>query len=163
MIRLVVLPLLMGSLAFAGAIESDEVCDSIQTIAEEYMALELAGYRWQGGDSPCLSKLKLKTQGSARAKWKGAADPLLLDPEFIIPDRRKLDVQAKRLPQDLIEVRVAYLGRKKSPGTKMGEDVAVKDRFTLKINFSRDRIQKGCASILVPPAHLVMKKSCVAD
>ncbi len=161
MIRLVVLPILMGSLAYAGAIESDERCDSVQTIAEEYMALELAGYRWQGGDSPCLSKLKLKTQVSVKSK--GAADPLLLDPEFIIPDRRKVDIQAKCLPQDLIEVRVAYLGKKKKPGIKGGEDVAVKDRFTLKMNFGRDRIQKSCASILIPPVHLVMKKSCVAD
>ena len=140
-------------------------CDSMQTIAEEFVAFELAGGRWQGGDSPCLAKLKLKTRPTK--KLVDLPDPSLLDPEFLLPSKRKVEVQVKRLPNDQIGVKIHYLGRKYrvdlKNGANAGSDVPVNDHLVLRLNFNQERDKKGCASLQSPPAHLVMRQECAAD
>ena len=134
---------------------SDELCDDLQQIAKDYVELELAGGRWQGGEPSCLKRLNLKTIPSERMVQ--AADPGLLDPEYLLPLKRELDFKVRRLPDDLIEVRYSYLGR------KAGKDVPVQDLMLLRLNFGRARDIRGCASPFQPPLHLVMRSGCSQD
>lgn len=134
---------------------TEESCDSISLLGAEFVELELAGARWQGGDSPCLSSLRLKTMPAR--KLKQTQDPGLLDPEYLVEGRRKARVKVKRLPDDLVEVTFSY------PGTRLGKDAAISDRMVLKLNFGKTREDSGCALIQTPPQHFVMRKSCVRE
>ena len=141
--------------ARASVLFTEESCDSMFLLGTEFVELELAGARWQGGDSPCLSALRLKTMPSR--KIKQSQDPGLLDPEYLVEGKRKVRVNVKRLPDDLVEVIYSY------PGTRGGKDVPVSDRMVLKLNFGKIRKDSGCALIQTPPRHFVMRKSCVRD
>ena len=135
---------------------SDEVCEDFQKIAGEFIEMELSGLRWQGtsGDPQCLSKLKIQTASVDRVP---ANDPSLLDPEFLIPENRKIDFSVKRIPGDLLEVVMNYIGKKNK------KDVPVKDLFVLKLNFGHMREKKGCASWYSEPEHFVMRTRCWKD
>lgn len=152
-----VLIVVAGCLAFcaARAQELPGPCEDLSRVGSEYMEYELAGGRWQGGDSPCLTKLKIKTFRARKAQ--GPADPALLDPDYILPKKRKIEVTTRRLPQDLLEIRITYLGRKHR------KDELVHDALTLKLNFGRAREEKGCASLQRPPRHFVMREGCSED
>ena len=131
----------------------EATCEDYQKIAREFIDVELAGARWQGtlGPTQCLTAQHLQTVKLDRAS---ASDPRLLDPEFLIPENRKVEFSVKRLPNDLLEVVMNYLGKKNQ------KDIAVKDRFTLKLNYGKVRESKGCASWYVPPEHFVMRSKC---
>ena len=141
--------------ARASVLFTEESCDSMFLLGTEFVELELAGARWQGGDSPCLPSLHLKTMPSR--KFKPSQDPGLLDPEYLLEGKRKARVKVKRLPDDLLEVSYSY------PGTRLGKDATISDRMVLKLNFGKTREDSGCALIQTPPRHFVMRKSCVRD
>jgi hypothetical protein len=132
---------------------TDEICEDDQKIVKEFIDLELAGQRWQGteGKPVCLQKAKPQTVGTDRVP---ASDPSLLDPEFLLPDSREIHYTMKKIPDDLIEVVLNYIGK------KHGKDVAVSDHFTLKKNFGKVRDIRGCASFYLEPVHFVMRSSC---
>jgi hypothetical protein len=134
---------------------SDEVCEDYLQIAKDYVELELLGLRWQGGEPSCLKSVQVKSLLSERAISIG--DPGLLDPELLLPRDRMVSVQVKRVPQDLLEVRFSYIGKKGS------QDIPVKDFAILKLNFNRTRDLKGCASLYQAPSHFVMRKGCNRD
>jgi len=131
---------------------SEEDCEDIQQIAQDYLELELSGFRWQGGESSCLKDLKLKTW-PARSEAP-VADPLLRRPEFLIPDDRPVEVSVRRLPGDRLELKVHYIGRK---GVK---EITVRDSAILRLNFGKIRETTGCASVYQPLDHLVMRRNC---
>jgi hypothetical protein len=135
---------------------SDEVCEDFQRIASEFIEMELSGLRWQGvaGDPSCLKKFKPLATSIDRIP---ASDPSLLDPEFLIPENRKIDFSVRRIPNDLLEVVMNYIGKKNK------KDVPVKDRFVLKLNFGQNRAAKGCASWYSEPDHFVMRSRCWKD
>lgn len=135
-------------------INSEDNCENYKKLIEEYIALELAGARWQGGTSSCLKKLKLDTMVSEKMKLPD--DPTLSDPQYILTEGREIQSEYKRTADNLLEVKVYYIGR--SPAGK--EDVAVKDSFKLKLNYGQTRDLRGCASVFTPLEHFVMKKSC---
>jgi hypothetical protein len=139
-----------------GAEYTDEVCENFHKIAEDFIDMELSGLRWQGvsGNPECLSKLKLQTASIDRVP---ASDPALLDPEFLLPENRKIDLSVKRLPNDLLDVVFNYIGR------KLKKDVPVRDHFVLKLNFGHLRAQKGCASWYSEPEHFAMRSRCWKD
>ena len=130
-----------------------ETCEDYQKIAQEFIDVELAGSRWQGtlGPTRCLMVQQLQAVKVDRAP---TSDARLLDPEFLIPENRKVEFSVKRLPNDLLEVVMNYLGKKDQ------KDIAVKDRFTLKLNYGKVRESKSCASWYVPPEHFVMRSKC---
>jgi hypothetical protein len=130
-------------------------CEDLERLGSEFMEYELAGGRWQGGDSACLSKLRMKTVRAIKAD--GPADPALLDPEYLLLKKRKMGIRTRRLPQDLLELRISYLGR------KLGKDEQVEDDLTLKLNFGPARTEKGCATLHRPPKHFVMREGCSED
>ena len=132
----------------------DEVCEDFQKVAGEFIEMEISGLRWQGiRERPaCLSKLKPKATTIDRVP---ASDPRLKNPEFLLPENRHIDFIARRIPGDLVEVILNYIGKRKQ------KDVAVKDRFVLKMNFGRSREAKGCASWYAEPDHFVMRSRCV--
>ena len=132
---------------------TDELCEDDKKIASEFIALELAGQRWQGTiDKPvCLKAVQPVTVGNDRVP---ASDPALLDPEYLLPEGRNIQFSVKRLPDDLLEVVMNYIAKKK------GKDVAVKDHFTLKRNFGKVRDIRGCASFYLEPEHFVMQAKC---
>jgi len=143
-------PVLVGSKVSAPiGVYSDEVCEDFQKIAGEFIDMELAGLRWQGveGDPSCLTKLKPATAPADRVPAS----------EFIIPENRKVDFSVKRLPNDLLEVVMNYLGKKNK------KDIPVKDHFVLKLNFGHQRDLKGCASWYSEPEHFVMRSRCWKD
>ncbi len=134
---------------------TDEVCEDYQKIASEFVEMELAGLRWQGSESPaCLGKVKTEATQVDRVP---ASDPALLDPEFLIPDNRKVDFSVRRIPNDLLEVVLHYIGKKR------GKDQPVKDQFLLKLNYGKSRDLKGCASWYTEPIHFVMRSRCWKD
>jgi hypothetical protein len=134
---------------------SDDECEDFQKIASEFITMELAGLRWQGAEAPaCLAKLKPEATQVDRVP---ASDPSLLDPEFLIPDNRKVDFSVRRLPGDLLEVVMHYLGKKNKT------DVPVKDQFLLKLNFGKARETRGCASWYTEPLHFAMRSHCWRD
>jgi hypothetical protein len=161
--------ILIGSLFFMHMPASGEAsaCDDLSKVASEFMDLELAGARWQGGGSPCLPKLKLKLIRPIQAT--GSADPALLDPDYLLPKTRKLEIKTRRLPQDLLELRISYLGRKFSTAQQGASDLArradvpVQDALILKLHFGRAREEKGCATLHKAPAHLVMREGCAEE
>ncbi len=132
---------------------TDELCDDVEKVAQEFIDLELAGQRWQGTiDKPvCLKKAKPLTVGSERVP---ASDPTLLDPEYLLPDGRKVQFTVKKSADELLEVFLSYIGK------KGGKDVPVRDHFTLKRNFGKVRDVRGCASLFLEPEHFVMRSSC---
>ncbi len=132
---------------------SDEVCENYQKIAQEFIDIELAGSRWQGTDQPpsCLVAQHPQTMNVDRTP---AGDPGLLDPEYLLPDTRKIAFQVKRLPNDLLEVMMSYIAKKNK------KDVPVKDRFILKLNYGKVRSLRGCASWYAQPEHFVMRSGC---
>ncbi len=131
---------------------SEEDCEDLQQIAQDYLELELSGFRWQGGESVCLKGLKLKTWPSQQEA--PVADPMLRRPEYLIPDDRPADVSVRRLPGDRLELKVHYIGRK---GAK---EIAVRDTAILRLHFGKVRETRGCASVYQPLEHLVMRKNC---
>jgi hypothetical protein len=132
---------------------TDDVCDDYQKIAGEFIEMELSGLRWQGvvGIPACLGALKPEATTIDRIP---ASDPSLLDPEFTLPEGRDVSFSAHRIPNDLIDVVLNYIGQKNK------KDVAVKDHFILKINFGKSRDLKGCASWYSEPDHFVMRAQC---
>ncbi len=132
---------------------SEEDCEDLQQIAHDYMELELAGFRWQGGDSTCLKDLKLKTWPERQEA--PVADPALRRPEFLIPDDRPVDVSVRRIPGDRIELKVHYIGKK---GAK---ELTVRDSAILRLHFGKIRESRGCASVFQPLDHLVMRRTCM--
>jgi hypothetical protein len=149
-----VLVFLQGALA-APLVEplfSDEDCEDYQKIASEYVELELAGVRWQGGDSPCLKGLKLTTGLSDRAV--PVADPALQSPAYLLPESRQMDIWVRRIPGDRLEVKVHYIGKQGS------REKPVRDTAILRLNFGRSREARGCASVFQPLEHLVLRSHC---
>jgi hypothetical protein len=155
--KLVWLALLLVSGGVAGpvveSLYSEEDCEDLQQIAQDYLELELGGFRWQGGTPTCLKDMKLKT-------WPirpeaPVADPGLRRPEFLIPDDRPVDVSVRRIPGDRIELKVHYIGKK---GTK---EVTVRDSAVLRLHFGKVRESRGCASVFQPLEHLVMRRTCM--
>jgi hypothetical protein len=132
---------------------SDETCEDFNTIANEFIAMELAGLRWQGvtGDPECLAKLKPVATSVDRVP---ASDPALLDPEYLLPENRKVNFIVKRIPNDLLDVVMNYIGKKNK------KDYAVNDHFVLKLNFGKTRELRGCASWYSEPDHFVMRSRC---
>lgn len=132
---------------------SDELCDQDEKIVQEFIDLELAGYRWHGVDETplCLKKQKPETFTAERVPASSAS---LLDPEYLLTDTRKIQFKVKRVSGDLLEVVLNYIGRKN------GKDFPVKDQFTLKKNYGKSRELRGCASMYIEPDHFVMKSSC---
>jgi hypothetical protein len=163
----VVIVLICGFRAKEPATGEAIACDDLSRVASEFMELELSGARWQGGDSPCVPKLKLKLLRAARSGSSG--DPSLLDPEYLLPKSRKVGIQARRLPQDLLELKISYLARKfvtePEETSKAGRnvDVPVHDVLILKLQFGRARAEKGCATLHKPPAHFVMREGCAEE
>ncbi len=144
---------------FADAEESrytDELCEDYRKIAQEFIDAELAGIRWQGASSKtaCLKKQRLQTMTPDRSP---ASDPAFLDPEFLLADHRNIDFSVRRLPNDLLEVVMSYIGSKNK------KDIPVKDNFVLKLNFGRVREQRGCASYYTEPKSFVMRARCWKD
>ena len=136
---------------------TDEVCEDFHKIASEFIEMELSGLRWQGvksGDPVCLKKFRPTATSVDRVP---ASDPALLDPEYLVPENRKVDFTVKRLPDDLLEVMMNYIGKKNK------KDVPVRDHFVLKLNFGRARFAKGCASWYSEPEHFVMRSRCWKD
>ncbi len=131
---------------------SEEECEDIHQIAQDYLELELSGFRWQGGESGCLKDLKLKTWPARQEA--PVADPALRHPEFVIPDDRPVDVSVRRLSGDRLELKVHYIGRK---GAK---EVTVRDSAILRLHFGKVREVRGCASVYQALDHLVMRKTC---
>lgn len=132
---------------------TDEVCEDFEKIAQEFIDVELAGSRWQGTDGipSCLANQKVQTFLPDRVP---AGDPTLLDPEFLLPETRKISFTVKRLPNDLLEVIMNYIAKKNK------KDVAVKDHFVLKLNYGKLRNIRGCASWFSEPTHFVMRSKC---
>lgn len=132
---------------------TDEVCEDFQKVVGEFIDMELSGLRWQGvvGDPSCLAKLKPMATSIDRVP---ASDPALLDPEFLLPENRNISFVVKRLPEDLLDVVMNYIGKKNK------KDYPVKDHFVLKLNYGRARDQKGCASWYSEPEHFVMRSRC---
>lgn len=132
---------------------TDEVCEDYQKIAQEFIDVELAGFRWQGSDDTpmCLKAAHPQTLNVDRVP---AGDPALLDPEFLLPENRKVDFTVKHLPNDLLEIVMNYIGKKNK------KDVPVKDQFILKLNYGRVRDLRGCASWYSEPQHFVMRSKC---
>lgn len=133
---------------------SDEVCEDFRNVASEFIEMELAGLRWQGvsGSSSCLSRLSPKATTIDRVP---ASDPFLRNPQFILPENRNVDFNVRRIPGDLLEVVMNYIGKKNK------KDVAVKDHFILKMNFGKSREAKGCASWYTEPEHFAMRSRCL--
>jgi hypothetical protein len=131
---------------------SEEDCEDIQQIAQDYLELELSGFRWQGGESSCLKGLKLKTWPVHQEA--PVADPALRRPGFLIPDDRPADVSVRRLPGDRLELKVHYIGKK---GVK---EVTVRDSAILRLHFGKVRETRGCASVYQPLEHFVMRRNC---
>ena len=134
---------------------SDEDCEDYQKIANEYVELELSGSRWQGGDSPCLKGLKLRTALAERPV--PVADSALLQPEFVVPEDRLVEVGVRRIPGDRLEVKVHYIGK------RAGKEKTVRDSAILRLNFGRAREVRGCASVFQPLEHLVLKRNCIGS
>lgn len=132
---------------------TDEICDDDQKIASEFIELELAGQRWQGviDQTACMKQAKVVTVGVNRIP---SSDPSMLDPEYLLKKGREVHFQIKKLPNDLIEVILNYIG------SKNGKDVAVTDRFTLQKNYGKARMLRGCASFYSEPEHFVMRAQC---
>jgi hypothetical protein len=145
----------LGSVAVAQEVPTPNPCDDLGRLSAEFMDLELAGSRWQGGEPRCLSQLKLKLL--RRVKLDGPADPALLDPEYVLPKGRKVSIQTRRLPQDLIELKISYLGR------RLGKDERVRDELVLKLNFGKAREEKGCVTLHRAPKYFVMREGCAED
>jgi hypothetical protein len=99
--------LFSGTSAGGAPLFTEESCDSISLLGAEFVELELAGARWQGGDSPCLSSLRLKTMPAR--KLKQTQDPGLLDPEYLVEGRRKARVKVKGLESVTL---ATWLGKK---------------------------------------------------
>ena len=150
-----VFAVLLASDAGAGQVFQSEECEDLELIAREYLSLERAGLRWQGGEPLCLSRLKLKTW----KKDRGAAvpDPALADPDYVIPSSRKMKIKTKRTPDDRVLVHFSYVAK------KTGKEVSVSDEFELRLNFGKARSQKGCATLIRAPRYLVMDGSCVEE
>jgi hypothetical protein len=132
---------------------SEEDCEDLQQVAQDYLELELSGSRWQGGESPCLGGLKLRTWPVRREA--PVADPGARRPEFLVPDDRPVDVGVRRLSEDRIELKVHYIGRKGA------RDVPVRDAAILRLHFGKVREVRGCASVYQPLEHLVMRRNCL--
>lgn len=148
---------LISAEAYSQTVEvlhSEEPCENYKQLIQDYIDLELAGARWQGGTSSCIKKLKLRTMASE--KMKLPEDPTLADPQYILTEGREIQSEYKRTEENLLEVKVYYIGR--APGSK--EDIQVKDTFKLKLNYGQTRDLRGCASVFTPLENLVMKKSC---
>jgi hypothetical protein len=149
-----VLAIAFGVSPYALAREySDEVCEDFRTVASEFIDMELAGLRWQGvsGNPSCLGRLTPKATAIDRVP---ASDPSLRNPQYILPENRSVDFNVRRIPGDLLEVAMNYIGKKNK------KDVTVKDRFILKMNFGKAREAKGCASWYNEPEHFVMRSRC---
>jgi hypothetical protein len=132
-----------------------EDCEDLDLLAREYLSLERAGFRWQGGDPSCLPRLKLKAW--KRDRLSSVPDPALADPDYVIPATRKMKFKTKRTPDDRVRVNFSYVGK------KAGKQVLVEDEFELLLNFGKVRAQKGCASLLRAPKYLVMDFECVEE
>ena len=132
-----------------------DICKDTHQITQEMIELELSGYRWQGGDSPCLKQSKFKTMYAFKHK---VGDSYLLDPEFILPDARDVRIVSEKLGlNEVMDVKIAYIAKKN------GKDVPVEDEFSYILNFGKNRVARGCASIFSDPEHFVMRESCVKD
>ena len=130
-----------------------DICKDTHAVTLEMIELELSGRRWQGGESPCLKQSKFKTLYAFKS---GAGDSYLTKPEFILSAGREVKIVSEKLgPNDSIEVRIAYIGKKD------GKDVAVEDEFSYVVNFGKNRVARGCGSILSDFNHFVMRANCL--
>jgi|GEM_PF-1692114 len=142
-------------------------CADSKKIVREIIDYELSGGRWQGGHSKCLKQSRFQT---IFAKRQDAGDAYLLQPEYLLADDEEVKVVAQKKNSDLgaIEVEIGYLATKnepKSPAASAapapGPETFVKDRFTYRLNYGRNREKLGCVTLIEEPAHFVMKKECL--
>jgi hypothetical protein len=138
-----------------GPIFQSEECEDLDLVAREYLSLERAGIRWQGGDPKCLAHLRLKTWKKDRVH--AAPDPALADPDYVLPSNRKMKIKSKRTPDDRIVVSYSFVGKKD------GKEGLVQDEFELRMNFGKNRSKQGCATLLRAPRYLVMDAQCVEE
>ena len=144
----------IGLLSAEGA-SAQSLCEPVSKLASEFLDLELAGARWQGGDSPCLPKLKLSALKVQKLDLP--ADPALLEPEVLLPEGRRIEIQPKLLPSDLIAVRYQYIGKKE------GKDTPMEDFLILKRNFNQELKKKGCVSLHQSPRYFLMSSRCKVE
>jgi len=87
-----------------------DICKDTHVISLEMIELELSGRRWVGGTSPCLKQSKFKTLYAFKSD---DGDSYLSKPEYVLSDGREIRIVSEKLePNDQVDVRIAYIGKK---------------------------------------------------
>ncbi len=133
-----------------------DTCSNGSLITKEMVELELSGFRWAGGISPCLKQSRFQSIVASKEK---VGDKKLLKPEYILPKGREIKIISQtELRTEEVIVKFAYIGR--APGSTKAVDVPVTDELSYRRNYGDKRDVEGCASILEEPEHLVLREQC---
>jgi hypothetical protein len=142
------LPHLISSAA--ATVFDKETCTNVDLINEEIIQLELAGARWQNGQSQCLNQKNFKTVVAEKETLNGHA---FQRPAHLLPVNRKVEIISQTWDDTLAQMTlsVRYLDR---------ADQQVTDELTYRMNFGEKRAEKGCASLISDLTNFVMREDC---
>ena len=140
-----------------------EQCANNDEITKEFIELELAGYRLQHKDSPCLDDLKLNTidlsvDKDKREEERATGDDTLSNAYRILPKNRSYTIKkqtVKDVGLEMVDVVVQYLAK-----NQKGQDEKLELSFSYQKNIGSVREKQGCASLIEEPDVVVNKEAC---
>jgi hypothetical protein len=143
-------PRIATSAAAALPTFDQDTCSNVDLINQEIIQLELAGSRWQMGQSICLNQENFKT---ILAEKETVSGPGFQRPSHFLLPNRKVEIVNQRWDDPLgqMTLSVRYLDQ---------ADQVVNDELTYRMNFGVRRAEKGCATLVSDLSSFVMREDC---
>ena len=143
--------LLIALFSIFSAINS--FAQSIDAISKEMIEYELAGARWQGGESPCLEQSHFKL---IKAPHQSLGDASLLHPTYSLPKGTAVSIISSHVSVlDTVEVTFSY------EILVAGKPVKIEDSLTYILNLGARLKRLGVASIYMEPKFFAMREECL--
>ena len=103
------------------------------------------------GNSQCLKQERFKTVLAVKEFLRGRS---FLKPIYVLPKNRHVEIMNEKWDDTLgqMTLSIRYLDHK---------DRRVTDELTYQMNFGKNRIAKGCATLIRNPEYFVMSEECL--